>query len=342
MRAVEPMSGLLHQQWTLQQPQNSDSTSPIRLSVASPLRMLQQPQNSDSTSPIRLSVASPLRMLQQPQNSNSASPIHLSVASPLRMSQQPQNSNSASPIHLSVASPLRMSQQPQNSDSTSPIHLSVASPLRMLQQPQNSNSTSPIRLSVASPLSAPSNWDLWFSTLDEYENSFDKSKEKLQNRTTDPKISRLYSLRRKRIMKICGFAILLCLIISGTLLGALLGVLPVLYQPRLARRPVQPRVLRRPAQPRVLRRPAQPRVLRRPVQPRAPRPLPSRLVMTLARPVTYTATATQTTITFALRNDPDYWILDDVSIIQQGTTTELLSNGGFESAMTNWTYCYVT
>ncbi|CAF1091948.1 unnamed protein product [Didymodactylos carnosus] len=110
-------------------------------------------------------------------------------------------------------------------------------------------------------------------------------------------------------------------------------VLPVLYQPRLARRPVQPRVLRRPAQP---------RVLRRPVQPRAPRPLPSRLVMTLARPVTYTATATQTTITFALRNDPDYWILDDVSIIQQGTTTELLSNGGFESAMTNWTYCYVT
>jgi hypothetical protein len=44
-------------------------------------------------------------------------------------------------------------------------------------------------------------------------------------------------------------------------------------------------------------------------------------------------------LTFALRNDPVYWYLDDVSVTNS-SGDELLLNGGFELGnLLGWTYC---
>ena len=44
----------------------------------------------------------------------------------------------------------------------------------------------------------------------------------------------------------------------------------------------------------------------------------------------YKANSTQTAITFAFRNNPSLWCLDDVSVIDVSSNTELVTNGGFE------------
>ena len=41
-------------------------------------------------------------------------------------------------------------------------------------------------------------------------------------------------------------------------------------------------------------------------------------------------------LTFQMRHDPDYWFLDDVSVVQGAT--EMISNGGFETgSLSPWT-----
>ncbi|CAF0720998.1 unnamed protein product [Adineta steineri] len=45
----------------------------------------------------------------------------------------------------------------------------------------------------------------------------------------------------------------------------------------------------------------------------------------------YKATSTQTILTFAFRNDPSYWCLDNVSVMDISLQTELIINGGFEN-----------
>jgi len=50
----------------------------------------------------------------------------------------------------------------------------------------------------------------------------------------------------------------------------------------------------------------------------------------------FTAGAATTNISFALREDPAFLLLDDVSVTLQGGGPELIQNGGFESGLTNW------
>jgi len=47
---------------------------------------------------------------------------------------------------------------------------------------------------------------------------------------------------------------------------------------------------------------------------------------------TFVAATTQTFISFAFREVPAYWALDDTSVVLNGTSTNLLANPGFESA----------
>ena len=53
------------------------------------------------------------------------------------------------------------------------------------------------------------------------------------------------------------------------------------------------------------------------------------------------AIATQTRITFAIREDTGYFALDDVSVTSiSAPTAELTSNGGFEAGtLSSWIYC---
>ena len=44
----------------------------------------------------------------------------------------------------------------------------------------------------------------------------------------------------------------------------------------------------------------------------------------------YKTSSNRTVITFAFRNDPSYWCLDDVSVIDISSNIELVTNGGFE------------
>jgi hypothetical protein len=48
--------------------------------------------------------------------------------------------------------------------------------------------------------------------------------------------------------------------------------------------------------------------------------------------VGFTAATTNTFISFAFREVPAYWALDDTSVVLNGTSTNLLANPGFESA----------
>lgn len=55
--------------------------------------------------------------------------------------------------------------------------------------------------------------------------------------------------------------------------------------------------------------------------------------------VNFTAVLTSTDITFAFRNDPGFTAMDDVSVVDITTASgNLISNGGFESNLTGWTY----
>jgi hypothetical protein len=54
--------------------------------------------------------------------------------------------------------------------------------------------------------------------------------------------------------------------------------------------------------------------------------------------VTFTATNANTVLTFALRNDPGFFALDDISMVDDTTSSgNLVVNGGFESGLTGWT-----
>jgi len=46
----------------------------------------------------------------------------------------------------------------------------------------------------------------------------------------------------------------------------------------------------------------------------------------------FVADASQTYVSFAFREVPAYWALDDTSVVQMGTSTNLLGDPGFESA----------
>jgi hypothetical protein len=54
--------------------------------------------------------------------------------------------------------------------------------------------------------------------------------------------------------------------------------------------------------------------------------------------VSFTATNSNTDLTFALRNDPGFFGLDDISLIDNTTSSgNLVTNGGFEDGFTDWT-----
>jgi hypothetical protein len=56
--------------------------------------------------------------------------------------------------------------------------------------------------------------------------------------------------------------------------------------------------------------------------------------------IPYTAVANQTMITFAFRQDPAYWIIDDISVREATSGTEVLENGDFENAIfAPFSYC---
>jgi len=54
--------------------------------------------------------------------------------------------------------------------------------------------------------------------------------------------------------------------------------------------------------------------------------------------VSFTAANSNTDLTFALRNDPGFFGLDDVSLVDNTTSSgNLVTNGGFEAGLTDWT-----
>ncbi len=53
---------------------------------------------------------------------------------------------------------------------------------------------------------------------------------------------------------------------------------------------------------------------------------------------TFSASSSNTAITFLLRNDPSYFFLDNISVKLQGNATELLTNGGFEGGLSSGSY----
>jgi hypothetical protein len=56
--------------------------------------------------------------------------------------------------------------------------------------------------------------------------------------------------------------------------------------------------------------------------------------------IPYTAVANQTMITFAFRQDPQYWAIDDISVRDATSGIEVLQNGDFENAIfAPFSYC---
>ncbi|CAF5178914.1 unnamed protein product [Rotaria magnacalcarata] len=56
--------------------------------------------------------------------------------------------------------------------------------------------------------------------------------------------------------------------------------------------------------------------------------------------ILYTAIARQTMITFAFRQDPGYWVIDDMSMRETNTGIEVLQNGDFENELlAPFSYC---
>ena len=56
--------------------------------------------------------------------------------------------------------------------------------------------------------------------------------------------------------------------------------------------------------------------------------------------IRYVANATRTIITFAFRQYPSFWSLDDVSVIDTTSRAELMRNGGFENGtLDSFIYC---
>jgi hypothetical protein len=54
--------------------------------------------------------------------------------------------------------------------------------------------------------------------------------------------------------------------------------------------------------------------------------------------VTFTVGSANTDLTFALRHDPGFFYLDDISMVDNTTSSaNLVTNGGFESGITGWT-----
>jgi hypothetical protein len=54
---------------------------------------------------------------------------------------------------------------------------------------------------------------------------------------------------------------------------------------------------------------------------------------------TFTATASSTTVTFLFRNDPGFTAFDDASVVDTThASSNLLTNSGFESNLTGWTF----
>jgi hypothetical protein len=54
--------------------------------------------------------------------------------------------------------------------------------------------------------------------------------------------------------------------------------------------------------------------------------------------VSFVAAAANTDLTFALRNDPGFFGLDDISMVDNSTSSaNLVTNGGFESGLAPWT-----
>jgi hypothetical protein len=52
----------------------------------------------------------------------------------------------------------------------------------------------------------------------------------------------------------------------------------------------------------------------------------------------FVAASTSSVVTFVFRHDPGWFAFDDASITLQGDSTNLLSDGGFESGIGPWTY----
>jgi hypothetical protein len=56
--------------------------------------------------------------------------------------------------------------------------------------------------------------------------------------------------------------------------------------------------------------------------------------------ILYTAVANETMITFAFRQDPAYWVIDDISVTDEISGIEVLQNGGFENEVfAPFSYC---
>jgi hypothetical protein len=56
--------------------------------------------------------------------------------------------------------------------------------------------------------------------------------------------------------------------------------------------------------------------------------------------IPYTAVDNETMITFAFRQDPSYWAIDDISVIDETSGIEVLQNGNFENAIfAPFSYC---
>lgn len=52
----------------------------------------------------------------------------------------------------------------------------------------------------------------------------------------------------------------------------------------------------------------------------------------------FTASSSSSIVTFVFRHDPGWFAFDDASVVADGASTNLLSDGGFESGIGSWSY----